>query len=146
MIDDDDDDVVPGSYREHQLPGDAGVFRTWLTCAKQEQGVNDRAADRELLELAAKAAGLTYRDDLWGAGYVQNEHGSWNAWNPLADDGDALRLAVDLGLDVFNRPAQHTECGRIGKQGFREKHGADPYAAARRAIVQAAAELGRSVR
>ena len=86
--------------------------------------------DRELLELAAKAIGIHYDR------YVENEPiqgavrtGLWNdlmdyCWNPLNDDGDALRLAVKLGVNV---------------QFF-----AGEYAAARLAIVLAAAEIGRS--
>jgi len=85
--------------------------------------------DRELLELAARAAGI-------------HPHDIECTWNPLTDDGDALRLAVKLGLDVFCRPSQWSECGRIGNAGFREKHGTDPYAATRRAIVRAAAAIG----
>ena len=52
-------------------------------------------------------------------------------WNPLDDDGDALRLVVRLKqLDKWKKP--HT-----GKSldGWAE----DPYAATRRAIVGAAA-------
>jgi hypothetical protein len=83
--------------------------------------------DRELLELAAKAA---------GNGFVIGY------WNPLTDDGDALRLAVKLGLIV--------ECGRawISRHGpmFGEDVLPDPYAATRRAIVRAAAEIGRGMK
>ena len=54
--------------------------------------------DRELLELAAKAAGLE--------GEWKTTVGGWpclilpghHAWQPLHDDGDALRLAVQLEL------------------------------------------------
>lgn len=66
--------------------------------------------DRELLEAAAKAAGHKVyaarqaERDAAGSGGV----GLWLAsghtcWNPLTDDGDALRLAVDLQMDVFVR-------------------------------------------
>lgn len=106
--------------------------------------------DRELLELAAKAVGLCIYD------YDKSNHQCWLmpygqvAWNPLADDGDALRLAVKLRLGI-----EHVEqalvkgCAAvIGKDGryiLGEKHEADPYAATRRAIVRAAAEIGRSM-
>ena len=51
-------------------------------------------------------------------------------WNPLADDGDALRLAVKLGIQVFS-------------PDYPEYHGSgDACAAVRRAIVEAAARLG----
>jgi hypothetical protein len=90
--------------------------------------------DRELLEAAYAA----YRP---GENYTRlvNDAGS-DYWNPLTDDGDALRLAVKLGLIV--------ECGRawISRHGpmFGEDVLPDPYAATRRAIVRAAAEIGRS--
>jgi hypothetical protein len=104
--------------------------------------------DRELLELAAKAAGQerSAAGDLWS-----NARGQ--LWNPLTDDGDALRLAVKLGLQVFTSyPA-----GADGTKGtgvlvgaelppeFWSAHSDDPYAATRRAIVRAAAEIGRSM-
>ena len=51
--------------------------------------------DRELLELAAKAAGLNYSFE-YGC-YFDDEYEQGCDWNPLDDDGDALRLAVKLG-------------------------------------------------
>jgi len=105
--------------------------------------------DKKLLELAAKAAGIDVRcisngeQDEQFSFYTQPDQ-LW--WNPLEDDGDALRLAVKLGLDIFCRPAQWSECGRIGTAGHRELYkGDDPYAATRRAIVRAAAEIGRKM-
>ena len=91
--------------------------------------------DRELLELAAKAYGLEKAK-------LRIE---FNQWNPLADDGDALRLAVKLNLllDVIE--------GASGVQAlniafFSEIHHDDPYAATRRAIVCAAAEIGKGMK
>jgi len=82
--------------------------------------------DRELLELAAKAAGIP-----WVEGGPSRM--GWAGWNPLTDDGDALRLAVKLNIDA-------------GKPGMRLsvdwREGEDPYAATRRAIVRAAAAIG----
>jgi len=109
--------------------------------------------DRELLELAAKAAGYEY-ECTSHTGYPENDQhqvrdsfGTLVDWNPLTDDGDALRLAVRLGLDVFSRPAQWAECGRIGTAGCRENYSGstDPYAATRRAITRAAAEIGKAM-
>ena len=56
--------------------------------------------NRETLELAAKAAGLTgeYRFDGYGEGCFVALDGS--RFNPLTDDGDALRLAVKLSLTI----------------------------------------------
>jgi hypothetical protein len=96
--------------------------------------------DRELLEFAAKAAGEWPSPEPF-------EH-VLDRWNPLANDGDALRLAVKLGLlvDVW---LQQKVC-IASTQGeelvdAREQFGDDPYAATRRAIVRAAAEIGRSM-
>ena len=88
--------------------------------------------DRELLELAAKAA---------GNGFVIGY------WNPLTDDGDALRLAVKLSLDVLQNPmGQTTRCIVMGDDAQEcevlEDYNGDPYAATRRAIVRAAAAIG----
>lgn len=54
------------------------------------------SADRELLELTAKAAAIDPRrlPDAWPDRLEDDQ------WSPLADDGDALRLAVQLDLDI----------------------------------------------
>lgn len=100
--------------------------------------------DRELLELAAKAAGLeldySIRPD--GKAFYRSERNAmaladfgWFA--PLTDDGDAFRLAVKLRMDmgwVGDQIAANC-CCEVGD-----------YAAARRAITRAAAELGRTTK
>ena len=95
--------------------------------------------DREYLELAAKAAGIysySYENSL-----AENKWGSGKRWNPLIDDGDALRLAVKLGLPV------HSGQVYSGVEGFApEKNYGDPLAATRRAIVRAAAEIGKGMK
>ena len=91
--------------------------------------------DRELLELAAKAAGYTNE-------VIQTVLESGH-WNPLTDDGDALRLAVKLGLLCgFVQPNCWAELP--GQYPSYEPCEPDPYAATRRAIVRAVAEIGRS--
>ena len=92
--------------------------------------------DKELLELAAKAAGYLLEDDddeglSW---VVWDENNNPTDWNPLTDDGDALRLAVKLGINVPTR-WEHEKMERCGL---------DVYAATRRAIVRAAAEIGKA--
>jgi len=57
--------------------------------------------DKELLELSAKAAGLNLDWDSYTAMNLHRPMASlgdtnWFQWNPLTDDGDALRLAVKL--------------------------------------------------
>jgi hypothetical protein len=107
--------------------------------------------DRELLELAAKAAGFT--DAVWAAEQasictVQAGKGFRPFWNPLADDGDALRLAVKLGLLVHCETCYYTSVLK-DSVSITEHIGNDGsgciYAATRRAIVRAAAEIGRNM-
>lgn len=108
--------------------------------------------DREMLEAAAKAAGYlpsqnwTWSDCFGIAGafrYRLDE--DWIEWNPLEDDGDALRLAVTCKLTI-TYVANETWPDVIAITGHQitEQVGTDPFAATRRAIVRAAAEIGRS--
>lgn len=94
--------------------------------------------DKELLELAAKAAGVDYGWQYIFDDYEGSTSEKWN-WNPLTDDGDALRLAVKLELFVDAYDKKSTVCRVI------EPHNGDPYAATRRAIVRAAAEVGKDI-
>lgn len=95
--------------------------------------------DKELLELAAKAAGVGYADkDGKFVPFVPE------TWNPLTDDGDALRLAVDLRLEIYIHESD-TRCVWPNVESLFEQHNDDPYAATRRAIVRAAAEIGRTL-
>ena len=105
--------------------------------------------DHKLLELAAKAAGMVIH---WNAKREQFFHdycdGLTDEWNPLTDDGDALRLAVKLNICVFNNTyASWAATGSLQEVRGEELHngGVDPYAATRRAIVRAAAEIGRAM-
>ena len=66
-------------------------------------------------------------------------------WNPLEDDGDALRLAVKLGLTVVVESDMVFCRNRRSDKAFCERSN-DPYAATRRAIVRAAAEIGRNMK
>ena len=124
--------------------------------------------NRELLELAAKAAGyevikeFPYQiavscgapnplDGVELFGLVIHDGVKVRSpWNPLDDDGDALRLAVKLGMRVyvyaedlvttvgFKLPSR-------ARKSIHHPHGVDDYAATRRAIVRAAAEIGRGM-
>lgn len=103
--------------------------------------------DRELLELAAKAPGIVLDFSVRGdfPPYYVNERGGHSSWNPLTDDGDALRLAVKLGLDV-QCIAKYRETQVFHYVGYvLEKWRDDPTVATRRAIVRAAAEIGRAM-
>ena len=88
--------------------------------------------DRELLKLAAKAAGIDWFDEPAAKNGRGLHMKSGPFWNPLTDDGDALRLAVNLDIDVAKVQIK-----------FWDKHSINPYAATRRAIVRAAAEIGK---
>jgi len=104
-------------------------------------------SDEELLELAANAAGYTLEDDddeelSW---VVWDENNNPTDWNPLTDDGDALRLAVKLELDIeFYSTSTHVYDDETEKS-YEEEHNGAPYAATRRAIVRAAAERGKTL-
>jgi len=87
--------------------------------------------DKELLEFAAKAVGGKW--DEWCGFWTLDEE----EWNPLTDDGDALRLAVKLVLGI------RFYIDGVGVGESYEMNNADPQAATRRAIVRAAAEIGR---
>jgi hypothetical protein len=120
--------------------------------------------DRELLEFAAKAAGGLARFDIspdkwpWLQAVVDGKPQPYPVrWNPLTDDGDALRLAVQLELSILLRPyrvevtswLQTTDVLGFGipptpRVKAIEPYGTDPHTATRRAIVRAAAEIGRS--
>ena len=98
-------------------------------------------SDRELLALAAKAAGYEVEVDHKGVFHIHEGTGpqSWRPWNPLLDDGDALRLAVYMGLyDLRDLPYQE------GNDPVWQ--GVPDYTAVRRAIVRAAAEIGRAMK
>ena len=114
--------------------------------------------NQELLEYAAKAAGLEINKTSTGTLFVRKGVSQWDEWNPLTDDGDALRLAVKLkmfvgpsdpiyiGNDEYAYGVDVEYVNEYGKIfSFIEKHGDDPYAATRRAIVRAAAEIGKEM-
>lgn len=110
-------------------------------------------SDRELLELAAKAAGyqidqratfMTWRDSKCFA--LLNVKCGHDLWNPLADDGDALRLAVKLELIVDTHGSHVQVSYPFDTPLAFEKIGDDPCAATRLAITRAAAEIGKAMR
>ena len=88
--------------------------------------------DRELLEAAAKAAGI----DLLRGPYI--------TWNPLTDDGDAFRLMVKLDIDVVHAFGTRTAVAE-NTSGYAAE-GQDPYKSTRRAIVHAAADIGKEMK
>ena len=102
-------------------------------------------SDRKLLELAAKAYGveLDYRRSSDAYYYDDPETGR-EQWCPPDDDGQALRLAVKLGINI--RFCQETDSVICSKDadGYQfeavecmDEHGV------RRAITMVAAEIGK---
>ena len=110
--------------------------------------------DRELLELAAKAAGYTtiqyqnLKDSSLDIRYGIDE-AIWNGedyWNPLENDGDALRLAVALKMNINHDDLSPTVSICLSSVTWLDHpYDSDPYAATRQAIVRAAAEIGKSM-
>lgn len=97
--------------------------------------------DRELLELAAKAAGIELA--FWnngeepyssGVGFVLPNNAMWN---PLTDDGAAFRLAVGLYMRIEDAVYDHLELNLCDYE--------DRCAATRRAIVCEAAKRGKEM-
>ena len=115
-------------------------------------------SDRELLELAAKAAGLLLCGCSWigeseddeefeilESAFVKHhqEQGLATRWNPLTDDGDALRLAVKLGIEFHMEGDEESEC--VWANEIFEWTDGDSIATTRRAIVRAAAAIGEAM-
>jgi hypothetical protein len=105
--------------------------------------------DKELLELAAKAAGIEIQWPSIGDASCRRTD-TWDIWNPITDDGDALRLAVKLGLreyfviEIQKTCSQATAFEPFEHCEYEEFKDQDPYAATRRAITRAGAEIGKT--
>jgi hypothetical protein len=121
-------------------------------------------SDRELLEFAAKAAGygfIRWETDEDGVGLAVVNHGYWQPLymnTSTSCDGDALRLMVRLRLharqfpvldDGFDAPLGMVEVWRVDDDDPMHveyfKRGDDRLIITRRAIVRAAAEIGRQM-
>lgn len=118
--------------------------------------------DQELLAKAAKVYGL--KDHEWDRlmdGFRELAvHGvphcgfKGPAWNPLNDDGDALRLAVKLNIGIRshgsgdrqqpNTSVALCDLGDYDAGRVTVRHGDDPFSATRRAIVRAAVAMANA--
>ncbi len=110
--------------------------------------------DVELLDLAAKAYASQDIKKLNFGAWFNGARGTY--WKPLTDDGDALRLAVKLKLAIFPPEGDDGDFAvasvpegvldDFGETWIQEsvKDG-DKLAAIRRAIVCAAAEIGKAL-
>lgn len=118
--------------------------------------------DRELLELAAKAAAVPHGADRLDFGLSltlpSGRHEHLPQWNPLTDDGDALRLAVKLRLDIETHALENGDFRRVTITWNRgdwydgieqdSEFGTllDDASMTRRAIVRAAARIGKAMK
>lgn len=119
------------------------------------------STDRKLLELAAKAAGLKIHTKAQAErdAIMDPEKASlWlacgtTAWNPITNDGDALRLFTklpfrELYVSEIGATVRWTRDGSIHGMKcdeYASEHGGDLNAATRLAIVRAAAEIGKAM-
>lgn len=117
------------------------------------------STDRELLEMAAKAASIVgdWDEDPFDPEYSHNHKPAIKTsgcptwwWNPLNDDGDEARLEAKLRLRVVwydegVRVGAGVACGENGVVEFFKDHGGDEQAARRYAGVFAAAVIGRAM-
>lgn len=110
------------------------------------------SGNKELLELAARAAGYIPNGVSEEGYFLVSIDGNktYGVWNPLENDAQALRLAVKLRMAIeydseyLDQPAKNVYVQAQGYDAF-EPLCYDPYAATRRAIVRAAAEIGRTI-
>lgn len=108
-------------------------------------------SDRELLELAAKAAKIKYNKKLSTERALFTNNGTW--WSPLTNGEHAIELLVKLKINIkhelqsisFSVAEEYAvSAGDNGtaKNGMSmELYGADPLLATYRAIVRAAARM-----
>lgn len=107
--------------------------------------------NRALLELAAKAAEIVL---VWpvlaGSTLPPRRADTFVIWNPLDDDGEALRLAAALGLEIgfgwtFHDKDDVTVIIVNGDVMEHINSANDRITATRHAIVRAAAEIGKAM-
>jgi len=105
--------------------------------------------DKELLEAAAKASGLNY-EPMLGGYYTDPEFNEVVSWNPLTNDGDALRLAAKMHLSIMlGSPGERNPVVQVSAEDggddcvafALEPLGTDKASAMRRAIVRASAAM-----
>ena len=117
------------------------------------------AEDRQMLELAAKAAKIEICE--WvedGCDDFGNTQGfrlkdNYNRYsNPKNDDGDALRLAVMCRIEFYEGTGDGPEAwagywkkGAVKQKFLCESRASDQYAATRLAILRAAVEMGKAM-
>ena len=132
----------PGKSRERRPNGNDKCHNGHTYPSHNATNVADwqkqEANGCELLRWAAKAVGYHVIEERSGglAWTVEKEDGRRYPWNPRDNDGDAMRLAVKLGMFDSNNVYSF----RV----FLEP-GQDPYYATRIAIIRVAALVGRAM-
>ncbi|HHM7617498.1 TPA: hypothetical protein ACRNOG_003308 [Pseudomonas aeruginosa] len=98
--------------------------------------------DRTLLELAARAAGYQFSCPYHSISIplILAETGRWRQWDPRHDDGDALRLAALLNLEIHSPKSNPTVMFITAENDVFYQD-----TCIRLAIVRAAAEIGKSM-
>lgn len=101
--------------------------------------------DRELLEFAAKAAGIILEwdgpPDEWHPIYYEGK--TYHLFNPLTDDGDAFRLSTTIEVRITHRTVDvDVSIGDLSVSEYVPTY-LDRAEATRRAITRAAAEIGK---
>ncbi|TDX21644.1 hypothetical protein DFO67_13412 [Modicisalibacter xianhensis] len=91
--------------------------------------------DQQLLE-KAKRAHFKYHEEFLRDPDMRRY---LERWNPLEDNGEALEVAVTLGMAIHSLGHK---VGVVCNGQFEEYFDADPMRATRRAIVRAAAAMG----
>lgn len=133
----------------------AGIFLTPTTLADvfPKWEWDDSFAPRHSENGGLSGTVVVYNDSGEASGTTREE------WNPRDNSGDSFELAVKLGISITPYPIYNTERHSvIAKQRrpsdtlrernpteFIELYGDDPCAAARLAILRAAAEIGRAM-
>jgi hypothetical protein len=108
--------------------------------------------EHEILKFAAKAAGMRISSHIGLKSDYWTDDNTGKQWSPRTDDGDALRLAVMLRMDI-QTPKTELDCAIAGTGDVRGAHVkayskdeiTDPFEATRHAIVMAACEIGKSM-
>ena len=103
-------------------------------------------ADRELLELAARALGAVRVDDVDGEQWLVLHFADgtvMHGWNPLVHSDDTFVLSVRLELDIMHRVVggKRVEVLPPGGPLTQEFYEGDSVPAAARAVVRSAATL-----
>ena len=102
--------------------------------------------DKQLLEYAAKAAGIPGKWDGEHNCFYEFSHAFQNPWNPLQDDGASLRLAVAIKAKItIGNAIIMVEVEAQGTPDIGQEFTDNPTAATRRAIIRTAAEIGKAM-